>query len=167
MVSSLTFESVDVHATQMLGAALAEVLPPGAVVALIGPLGAGKTRFVQAVALAAGVPDGVVASPTFVLVHEYQARVPIFHFDVYRLRDEDEFLALGPEEYFAQPGWSFIEWADRVAECLPRERFEILIEPVGPNSRRFAIRVLGEKYEEAIRSLKEALSKRDLENEFA
>jgi tRNA threonylcarbamoyladenosine biosynthesis protein TsaE len=158
MGSTLTFESVDQHATQMLGAALAEVLPTGAVVALIGPLGAGKTRFVQAVAHAAGVPDGVVASPTFVLVHEYDGRVPIFHFDVYRLRDEDEFLALGPEEYFAQPGWSFIEWADRVAACLPRERLEISIEPVSPNTRRLAIRALGEKYEQTIKSLKGALS---------
>src|SRR5262245_37309717 len=158
MVSSLTFESVDVHATQMLGAALAEVLPAGTVIALVGPLGAGKTRLVQAVALAAGVPNGVVASPTFMLVHEYQGRVPIFHFDVYRLRDVDEFLELGPEEYFAQPGWSFIEWGDRVAECLPRERFEISIEPVSPNTRRFVIRALGEKYEQTIKSLKGAWS---------
>jgi len=158
MGSTLTFESVDQHATQMLGAALAEVLPAGIVVALIGPLGAGKTRLVQAVAQAAGVADGVVASPTFVLVHEYRGLLPIFHFDVYRLRDEDEFLALGPEEYFAQPGWSFIEWADRVAACLPRERLEILIEPVGQNTRWFAIRALGVKYEQTIQSLKEALS---------
>jgi len=158
MGSTTTFEAVDERATQMLGAALADVLPLGAVVVLIGQLGAGKTRLVQAVAEAAGVADGVVASPTFVLVHEYQGRVPIFHFDVYRLSDEDEFLALGPEEYFAQPGWSFIEWGERVAECLPRERVEISVESLGPNTRRFAIRALGEKYEQTIKSLKEAWS---------
>jgi tRNA threonylcarbamoyladenosine biosynthesis protein TsaE len=158
MASTLTLESVDQNGTQMLGAALAEVLPAGAVVALIGSLGAGKTRLVQAVAEAAGVPDSVVASPTFVLVHEYLGRLPIFHFDVYRLRDEDEFLALGPEEYFSQPGWSFVEWADRVVDCLPRERLEISIEPIGPNIRRFSIRALGEKYQQTIKTLKEALS---------
>jgi tRNA threonylcarbamoyladenosine biosynthesis protein TsaE len=128
------------------------------VVALVGSLGAGKTRLVQAVAQAAGVPSDIIASPTFVLVHEYQGRLPIFHFDVYRLRDEDEFLALGPEEYFSQPGWSFVEWADRVVDCLPPERIEISIEPVDPNIRRFSIRALGEKYQQTIESLKEALS---------
>jgi len=158
MANALTLESMDEHDTQMLGAALAEVLPAGAVVALIGPFGAGKTRLVQAVARAAGVPDGTVASPTFVLVHEYQGRVPISHFDVYRLRDEDEFLALGPEEYFSQPGWSFVEWADRVIDFLPRERIEIWIEPVGPNIRRFSMRAEGEKYQQTIESLKEAVS---------
>src|SRR5262245_38833572 len=157
MASIVTFEAVDERATQTLGAALADVLPLGAVVVLIGQLGAGKTRLVQAVANAAGVPDGVVASPTFVLVHEYQGRVPIFHFDVYRLRDEDEFWALGPEEYFSQPGWSFIEWADRVAECLPRERLEISIDSVGRSARRFTIRGLSEKYEPTIQALKDAL----------
>src|SRR5262245_57510011 len=145
MASTLTFEAVDERATQTLGTALADILPLRAVVVLIGQLGAGKTRLVQAVGKAVGVADGVVASPTFVLVHEYRGRVPIFHFDVYRLRDEDEFLALGPEEYFSQPGWSFVEWADRIADCLPHERLEILIEPVGPNTRRFTIRAAGEK----------------------
>lgn len=157
MENSLTLEIEDENGTQALGAALAEVLPPGTVVALIGPLGAGKTRLVQAVAKAAGMAEGVVASPTFVLVHEYAGRLPIFHFDVYRLRDEDEFLALGPEEYFAQPGWSFVEWADRVADCLPRERLEILIEPVGPNARRFTIRALGQKYDQVIEALRKTL----------
>jgi tRNA threonylcarbamoyladenosine biosynthesis protein TsaE len=157
MASTVTFETVDEPATHSLGAALAEVLPGGAVVALIGPLGAGKTRLIRAVTEAAGVAKGAVASPTFVLVHEYQGRVPIFHLDVYRLRDEDEFLALGPEEYFSQPGWSFVEWADRVADCLPHERLEILIEPVGPNARRFTIRAAGEKYDQVIEALRNAL----------
>ena len=79
--------------TERLGAALADVLPPQTVVALIGTLGAGKTRLVQAVATALGVPAGSVTSPTFVLVNEYrQGRLPVFHFDTYRLKDDDEFL---------------------------------------------------------------------------
>jgi len=151
------FDVADETQITRLGARLANCLAPGAVIALIGPLGAGKTRLVQAVAEAADVPAGVVASPTFVLVHEYQGRVPIFHFDVYRLRDEDEFLALGPEEYFEGPGWSFIEWGDRVADYLPGERIEISIEPVGPNVRRISIRALGKKYEPMIRALQDCL----------
>jgi tRNA threonylcarbamoyladenosine biosynthesis protein TsaE len=127
--------------TERLGAALAEVLSPGTVVALIGTLGAGKTRLVQAVAVALGVPREVVTSPTFVLVNEYrQGRLPIFHFDTYRLKDEDEFLALGPEEYFDSAGITFVEWADRVADLLPADRVEITIDVTGDESRSVAIR---------------------------
>ena len=114
-MTARTFYAADEDATRRLGAALAEVLPAGAVIALCGPLGAGKTRLVQAVAAAAGVPAGAVVSPTFVLVAEYPGRRPIFHLDVYRLRDEEEFLALGPEEYFSAGGWTFVECHDNIS----------------------------------------------------
>src|SRR5262244_3895305 len=124
-----TLELHDEHDTDRLGAALAAALPPGTLIALVGTLGAGKTRLVQAVAAALGVPRDAVTSPTFVLVNEYrQGRVPIFHFDTYRLKDDDEFLALGPEEYFDSAGITFVEWADRVAGLLPADRVEITIE---------------------------------------
>ena len=109
-------------ATDRLGKVLAEVLPPGTVIALIGTLGAGKTRLVQSVAAALGVPRDEVTSPTFVLVNEYlNGQLPVYHFDTYRLRDVDEFLELGPEEYFNGAGLTFIEWADRVSDCLPAD----------------------------------------------
>jgi tRNA threonylcarbamoyladenosine biosynthesis protein TsaE len=126
--------------TARIGAALAEVLPPGTTVALIGTLGAGKTRLVQAVAAALGVAPGSVTSPTFVLVNEYTGgRTPIYHFDTYRLKDDDEFLELGPDEYFESSGLVFVEWADRVADLLPAERIEIKIEVVGDTERQFTI----------------------------
>jgi tRNA threonylcarbamoyladenosine biosynthesis protein TsaE len=129
------------HDTTRLGAAIASTLPPGTVVALIGPLGAGKTRLVQAVAIALGVAPGTVTSPTFVLVNEYAGgKMPVYHFDTYRLKDDDEFLNLGPDEYFDSSGITFIEWADRVAHLLPRDRLEITIEPTGETERRFSIR---------------------------
>jgi tRNA threonylcarbamoyladenosine biosynthesis protein TsaE len=143
----------DESLTERLGRALAESLPPTATIALIGPLGAGKTRLVQAVAEAAGVGTGIVASPTFVIVHEYAGRSPIFHFDVYRLRDEDEFLALGPEEYFSREGWTFVEWADRMASCLPTERLEITIEPLNETTRRFELRAVGDEYARALSAI--------------
>lgn len=143
---TLVYTADDESATDRLGAAIASALQPGAVVALIGPLGAGKTRLVQAVAAAAGVAPGEVLSPTFVLIHEYRGRLPIYHFDAYRLRDEDEFLQLGPEEYFDASGWTFIEWADKVASCLPRERLEIRLEPTGATSRHFEVNALGSVY---------------------
>jgi tRNA threonylcarbamoyladenosine biosynthesis protein TsaE len=93
------------------------------------------------VAAALGVPPGSVTSPTFVLVNEYPGgRLPVYHFDTYRLKDEDEFLALGPEEYFESEGITFVEWADRIAELLPEERLEITLEVTGETERRISIR---------------------------
>jgi tRNA threonylcarbamoyladenosine biosynthesis protein TsaE len=135
----LEFYAEDEAATQRLGQALAEALPPGTVVALVGTLGAGKTRLVQAFAAASGVPRDEATSPTFVLVNEYRGRTPIFHIDAYRLRDEDEFIELGPEEFFESGGVTFIEWADRVQNCLPPQRLEIHCEATGETERRFTI----------------------------
>lgn len=138
-METFQFTADDERATERLGAALAAAIPGGTVVALIGTLGAGKTRLVQAFAAAHGVPAGEATSPTFVLVNEYQGRLPIYHFDAYRLRDEDEFLELGPDEYFESAGVTFVEWADRVESCLPRNYLEIRCEAVGETSRRFVL----------------------------
>jgi tRNA threonylcarbamoyladenosine biosynthesis protein TsaE len=134
-----TFLSHNEQDTQRLGAALAAALPPGTTVALVGTLGAGKTRLVQAIAAALGVPPDQATSPTFVLVNEYAGRLPIYHIDAYRLRDEDEFLQLGPEEYFDSSGLTFIEWADRIHDCLPADYLEIHCEALGETERRFTL----------------------------
>ena len=157
---SFEFVSKSEADTERLGAALAEALPGGIVVALIGTLGAGKTRLVQAFSAAHGVPRDEATSPTFVLVNEYRGRLPIYHIDAYRLKDEDEFLELGPEEYFDSAGVTFIEWADRVADCLPAERVEIQCEAVGENSRRFTIRAVGPCLERAVTKVRDAALKR-------
>ena len=92
-------------------------------------------------AAALGVPRGNVTSPTFVLVNEYAGgRLPIYHFDTYRLKDDDEFLNLGPDEYFDSAGLTFVEWADRVENLLPAERIEIEIEVTGETTRQMAVR---------------------------
>lgn len=111
----------------------------GVVVALIGDLGSGKTRLVQAVAAGLGIARAEVNSPTFVLINEYPGPTPVYHFDAYRLRDDDEFLDLGPDEYFYSDGISMVEWADRVADCLPAERIEIGCTVAGPTSRRYVV----------------------------
>lgn len=147
-----TFDSFHEADTERLGRALAEALPPGAVVALIGTLGAGKTRLVQAVATALGVPVCDVTSPTFMLVNEYRGgRRPVYHFDTYRLKDDDEFLELGPEEYFDSDGISLVEWADRVAGLLPRERLEITIEVTGEAHRQITLHGTTPRMEEVAR----------------
>ena len=139
--------------TARLGRALAEVLQPGTTVALVGNLGAGKTRLVQAVATAAGVDRRDVNSPTFVLVQEYQGRWPIYHFDTYRLPSCDDFLDLGAEEYLASDGICFVEWADRVADVLPRDLLRIEIVIRGETEREFQICGTGPKSEAMVRQL--------------
>ena len=83
--AGLVIEVDSEEETERLGQALAEVCEPGCVIGLIGPLGAGKTRLVRAIAESLGVDPGAIASPTFVLIHEYEGRIPVYHFDVYRL----------------------------------------------------------------------------------
>jgi tRNA threonylcarbamoyladenosine biosynthesis protein TsaE len=140
-------------ATAVLGHALAESLPPGTTVALCGTLGAGKTRLVQAIAEALGVSRRDVVSPTFVLMQEYHGRRTIYHIDAYRLRDDDEFQQLGPDEYFESDGLVLIEWADRIEHSLPRDYLEICVEVTGAESRRFTLRAVGRRYEEVLRRL--------------
>jgi tRNA threonylcarbamoyladenosine biosynthesis protein TsaE len=134
-----TFDLADLHATDRFGRQLAEHLPPGSVVALSGTLGAGKTRLVQAIAAACGVDPADVTSPTFVLCREYHGTRTIYHLDAYRLKDEDEFLELGPEEMFASGGLVFIEWAERVASYLPPDCVNITLEVTGETSRRASV----------------------------
>jgi len=138
-MKSFTFLAKSEADTDSLAAALAKLLPRRATIGLIGTLGAGKTRFVQGLAAACGVPRGVVVSPTFVLCQEYAGERELFHFDAYRLADEDEFLALGVEEYFERPGITLIEWSDRVPRVLPAERIEVRIDVVDDTTRRFEI----------------------------
>src|SRR4051812_14302878 len=107
--------SIDVASeseTEQVGEALAALVVPGAVIGLAGPLGAGKTRLVRALAEALGVDPGAIASPTFVLIHEYEGRIPVVHCDVYRLGDGDEFEALGVDDYWGGEGVVLVEWAD-------------------------------------------------------
>ena len=139
----VVLELPDLTATERLGSLLAEHLPPGSVVALNGTLGAGKTRLVQAISAACGIDPADVTSPTFVLCREYHGTRTIFHLDAYRLRTEDEFLELGPEEMFAAGGLVFIEWAERVASYLPADHIEIALEVTGETSRRAVITCSG------------------------
>lgn len=147
------FTAADERATECLGALLADALEPGLVVALVGNLGAGKTRLVRAIAEAAGVDRREINSPTFVLVHEYEGRWPIYHFDTYRLHDAGEFVALGADEYFQSHGISFVEWADRVAETLPADHLRIEIVTTGDTSREFRITSTGSRSTQVIRRL--------------
>jgi tRNA threonylcarbamoyladenosine biosynthesis protein TsaE len=150
----MTRDLPNLEATEAFGRRLAGLLFPGAVVALVGQLGAGKTHLVRAIAEGLGVADSrVVNSPTFVLIQEYQARLPIYHFDAYRLRTEGEFADLGADEYFEGPGVCLVEWADRVPTCLPAAHLRVTLEVTGPTSRRATVEAKGEGYEAVARAL--------------
>ena len=136
-----TCDGASLEDTDVLGAALERVVPDGTVIALVGTLGAGKTRFVRAAAQSAGVAPEDVTSPTFVLIQEYRTgKRPIFHFDAYRLKNEEEFWELGPEEYFDGGGLTFVEWADLVENCMPLDVLEIHITQTGETSRHFLLK---------------------------
>ena len=152
--SPLVVDAPDLAATEALGRRLGSALFPGAVVALIGPLGAGKTQLVRAVAEGLDIPDSrVVSSPTFVLIHEYAARLPIYHFDAYRLSGPGELFDLGVHEYLEAGGVCLVEWADRVEACLPAEQLRITLEITGPTSRRLHVEPRGPRYREIVRKL--------------
>lgn len=156
-MSTFTWEATSEDQTHHLGQVLAEVIPPGTVVALNGTLGAGKTRLVKAMASSLGIPAEDVISPTFVIMQRYFGGKTLYHFDVYRIKDDDEFLELGPEEYFDSDGITLLEWADRVVDCLPRSYLRIDIEVLGETRRQFTISAVGKECEEVPMKVKDAL----------
>ncbi len=143
MSREIEYQSASEADTDRLGGLLAEVVPSGTTLALSGTLGAGKTRLVQALALACGIARENVTSPTFVLCQHYQGTKTIYHLDAYRIQDDDEFLELGVDEYFESDGITVIEWADRVATCLPRSRIEIDIQVKDGTARTVRLRAHG------------------------
>lgn len=130
-------------AMRQLGEDLAAHLSAGQVLALSGGLGAGKTRLTQGLACGLGIPVDEVTSPTFTLIQEYSGRLPVRHCDAYRLRHPDEFADLGLDELFARDGVAIVEWADRVADELPRDRLDIRIEVTGERERRVVLTARG------------------------
>lgn len=126
------FRSQSPRETFNAGEAFASSLAPGMIVALYGDLGAGKTEFVRGVCSGLGISENVVTSPTFAIVNEYpEGRIPVFHFDVYRMKSIDELYELGYEDYFFGEGVSLIEWPSMVEELLPPATIRLRISPDG------------------------------------
>ncbi len=139
-MTTITLHSDGPEKTQALGRAMGAALVPGQVIALIGPLGAGKTTLVKGLAAGAGVTDlRQVNSPTFVIVNEYQtapsqAGLTIHHVDAYRLRGSSDLEAIGFDEMLTQ-GAVVIEWADRVADLLPSDTLTIRLSSTSEQAR--------------------------------
>lgn len=121
--------------TQALGERLGRRLGPGDVVACIGPLGAGKTCFLQGLARGLGVTTDVT-SPTFVLVNQYRGRLPVYHVDAYRTGSLTELVDLGLEEMFHGQGVTVVEWADKLLPLLPPRTVTVTIAGLGDEPRQ-------------------------------
>ena len=138
--------------TQKLGEAIATKLNPGDIVALTGQLGTGKTTLTQGLAKGLGVVTPYVQSPSFVLIHEYQGRIPVYHIDLYRL-NSGEVENLGYEEYLYGEGVCIIEWAERMSHLLPSEVLLINLDFLSDNNaRKILIKGKG-KYEKIVKAL--------------
>ena len=140
----MEYISHSVAETEDLGARLAAVLSPGAVVAYTGGLGMGKTAFTRGLARGLGC-RGRVTSPTFTIVNEYDGPTPLFHFDMYRLPDADALFDLGWEDYLDRGGVCAVEWSENVAEALP-DAITVTIRKVDDTTRQ--ITVEGADYED-------------------
>jgi tRNA threonylcarbamoyladenosine biosynthesis protein TsaE len=126
-----------VEATMELAAELAETLEPGAVIALDGDLGAGKTHFVKGLAEGLGYAPREVRSPTFTIVQVHEGgTMPLYHFDAYRVGSPQEFVDLGFEEYVYGDGVTVVEWPERVEELLPKDTIWLSMTHVSPSERR-------------------------------
>ena len=137
--------------TATLGMRLGRLLKAGDFIALIGELGSGKTRFVQGVAAGLNVEPGrPVNSPTYSLLHIHSGRLPLYHFDLYRLSGDEDVEQLGFSEYFYGDGVSLVEWADRLHMEMPAERLTITFSYLGEDERRIDFTPRGNSYEALI-----------------
>ncbi|MEI8012616.1 MAG: tRNA (adenosine(37)-N6)-threonylcarbamoyltransferase complex ATPase subunit type 1 TsaE [Candidatus Omnitrophota bacterium] len=133
--------------TLALGEAFAGALRGGDAVCLFGDLGAGKTVFVKGMVRAFGISSKQVHSPTFTLMNIYEGRVPLYHFDLYRICAED-LHGLGYEEFFYGKGIAVVEWSERLEALLPRDHWHVLLEHAGDDTRAVTIGIRGDSLKE-------------------
>lgn len=162
---SLVLRSASPEATLALGERLGRLLRPGDVVLLSGTLGAGKTALTQGIARGVGV-SRPVSSPTFTILKEYEGRIPLYHFDLYRIEDPDELEALGFADYFYGDGVSVVEWAERGeggegadgGAAWPEDALRIVItaEGPGPEERVLRLRAAGPRGTALLAALRRA-----------
>ena len=125
--------------TEAIGREMAQQLAPGAVVAFTGDLGAGKTAFVRGMAQGLGISQRVT-SPTFTIVNEYEGgTLPLFHFDMYRLRDADDLFDIGWEDYVNRGSVCAVEWSENVEDAFYGDEVVVRFEKLGPTTRRIII----------------------------
>ena len=146
-----TLETSSPTETEALGERLGQACRGGEIIAVIGPLGAGKTCLTRGFARGLGVSDGMTTSPTFALIHEYRGRLPLVHVDLYRL-DAEAAGNLGLEEYLESSAVTVIEWADKIRAQLPRDYLRIELEHHGGDRRRITLSPFSAGYQKLVRA---------------
>ena len=146
-MNKVFFQSKNTSETIRLGRSIGSRLRAGDVVALVGELGAGKTQFIKGLATGAGVGKPTyVSSPSFTLINEYPGRVPFYHIDLFRLKNQKEAEGLGLEDYLHGGGITAVEWADKIPSHLPKEMLSIHIAYKDKNTRSIEIIGTGKRY---------------------
>ena len=143
-VSSVTYMSGSEEQTMELGAALGRAAAAGLTVLLTGDLGAGKTVFAKGIARGLMIDPADVTSPTYVLCREYAGRLPLYHFDLYRLSSADEVYEIGWQEYAEGRGVTVVEWPERLDDLAPGDALTVTINTEGEHTRRISLRAGGE-----------------------
>lgn len=129
-------------------------LSSGDVICLTGELGTGKTCFVKGLAVGLGIKGKVVTSPTFIIIREYEGRIPLYHIDLYRIGFVEDIRDIGMEEAIYGQGVTAIEWAERIIDVLPDERIDVTLEYVDEKTRIIEMKAFGPHHS---RALKEAI----------
>ncbi|MBF0569290.1 MAG: tRNA (adenosine(37)-N6)-threonylcarbamoyltransferase complex ATPase subunit type 1 TsaE [Candidatus Omnitrophica bacterium] len=137
-MKTLKFFSHCYEDTLALGARFAKFLKAGDIVCLFGDLGAGKTAFTKGIAKGLGIDPNKVHSPTFVLMNIYEAKCPVYHFDLYRIGAADLF-DLGYEEFFYGKGIAVIEWSERLGDLMPKDHWHVELKHAGGDERSVAV----------------------------
>jgi len=130
--------------TITMGKNLAKILKNGDVVVFSGCLGAGKTTFIKGIALGLGVNENDIKSPSFTLVNEYHGTIPLYHFDLYRMKNNSELYEIGWNDYLMRDNIIVVEWGEKAKNFLPEKRVEILMEITGETQRKLTLTFLRE-----------------------
>lgn len=136
---------------------LAKNLAKGDILFLKGNLGSGKTTFTKGLCEGLGISQAEVKSPTFVLMHEYEGRLPVYHFDLYRLEREEQLDELDADLFFYGRGVSVVEWSDRIQKQKPKQFLEVEFKHAGEKERQLVFSPFGKHYETLLRGLEKLL----------
>jgi len=150
----ITLKTSSGEETFLLGKSLGQLLQPSMVLCLSGDLGAGKTQMTKGIATGLEIED-YITSPTYTLINEYNGRLPLYHFDVYRLENSDELNELGYQEYFYGEGVTVIEWADIISDAIPKDRLWMVIRKLEGDKRKIVLDGTGKAYLELLERLRE------------
>ncbi|CAK8719921.1 tRNA threonylcarbamoyladenosine biosynthesis protein TsaE [Candidatus Electrothrix laxa] len=151
---SFKYTLENITATAALGRQLGQIARKGDIILLHGDLGVGKTTLTQFVAQGLEVPeDQYVSSPSFALMHEYPGRLPLFHMDCYRLAGEEDIEGAGLADYIGGLGLTIIEWPDRLGSLQPKERLDLILEPIDETRRICLLQPYGDSWSSRIAAL--------------